>query len=353
MFTMPESLFTSEPISPITGHNIWCHNPVKDTPDFSDVGLLQESIVVDKNIKDRFLYKSYDIASKLSPGGVWNIEMIDDKNVIFRRANGAIDIRPSNQLNCALCVALFLHQFYPAFLSWSIMAVVWSSFMCHHDPGKINGVSSWSSLLPQLYRIGDYILEQFVDYLEYVESGNMLYGMGRFNGINVSVNYDEVVDVEADEDTEEEYEDTDEDTEEEYEDTDEDTEEEYEDTDDDVVDECPEDEAESDELDTSVVVNYYEVVSEFNTKDSNFIKWVKNGNEFINDSNYPYIEEASDKDWLYALAGTCVESDILFEDVVDSFRLDMTQSDDDWEKDISTRKPIKPIKSGRWLRSSR
>ena len=329
MFTMPESLFTPEPISPITGHNIWCHNPVKDTPDFSDVGLLQESIVVDKNIKDRFLYKSYDIASKLSPGGVWNIEMIDDKNVIFRRANGAIDIRPSNQLNCALCVALFLHQFYPAFLSWSIMAVVWSSFMCHHDPGKINGVSSWSSLLPQLYRIGDYILEQFVDYLEYVESGNMLYGMGRFNGINVSVNYDEVVDVEADEDTEEE----------------------YEDTDDDVVDECPEDEAESDELDTSVVVNYYEVVSEFNTKDSNFIKWVKNGNEFINDSNYPYIEEASDKDWLYALAGTCVESDILFEDVVDSFRLDMTQSDDDWEKDIS--KPIKPIKSGRWLRSSR
>jgi len=366
-----EPLFAPEPVSPIIGHNIWSHNPVKDTLDYSDVGLLQESVIVDKNTKGRFLYKSYDIASKLSPGGVWNVEIIDDKNVLFRRANNAVDIRPSKQLDGIVCMILFLHTFYPTFLSWFLMAVGWSSYMCQNDPDNINVVASWSSLLSQVYRVLDCVGEHFVDYIEHVEQRSMLCGLGTFNGINMNntdinaANYDEEEEVDED-----------------YESSDEEVVEEYDKKSADYDDEHSTGSTHSsmpslqsddggtgdphvrglefqmnDEALAALIDEYYEVVHKFHTSDTEFVKWVRNVNEFV-DADYFGESDESDENWLYALTSECVTRDVKFEEVVGAFLLytdDKTPSedDDDWEKDIGTGDTIKPLRTGRWLRSRR
>ena len=55
--------------------------------------------------------KSTELVNMMKPSGGWKVEIIDDKYIIFRRADDVVDIRPSLKLNVILCGILFMNIF--------------------------------------------------------------------------------------------------------------------------------------------------------------------------------------------------------------------------------------------------
>jgi len=98
----------------------------------------------------------------MNPGGIWYVEILDDEHILFRTAQGAIDIRPSNKLNAILSAILIMNWFYTDILSYIVIFGLLSSILCIH--GDNDTIHSWKSLLPSILEQLDYIYD-LCDYL--------------------------------------------------------------------------------------------------------------------------------------------------------------------------------------------
>ena len=112
--------------------------------------------------RSKFVYRSNTMVKYMNPGGIWYVEILDDEHILFRTAQGAIDIRPSYKLNAILSAILIMNWFYTDILSYIVIFGLLSSILCIH--GNNDTIHSWKSLLPSILEQLDYIYD-LCDYL--------------------------------------------------------------------------------------------------------------------------------------------------------------------------------------------
>ena len=106
--------------------------------------------------RNRFVYRSNTMASRLMPGGVWTTDIVDNEHIVFRRANQMMDIRPGTRLDCWLVALIFMVTIFPEALICILFTIGGVSFVCQTNPENDTGVYSWNDVIPQLWRLFDW-----------------------------------------------------------------------------------------------------------------------------------------------------------------------------------------------------
>jgi len=339
----PFSYFSGNHKFGVDGKNIWSSN--KDDEKCVGSGVLNEDnrIIIHSENCDKFIYKSTEMVDAMKPSGGWKVEIIDDKYIVFRRADNIVDIRPSLKLNVLMYGVLFMNIFYTDVLSYLLLFGLWSSILCINDPNADNintNIHSWSSFIPQIKRMMYYMRTRMISvkdlYINYIETMVDFYDRVIFvpyDNFKPFYQYDDVEDVE-------DVEDDDDDDDDDNDDNDND------DNDDDnsISSSSSGSSSYSDDTDSthssmpSLVEDYGTNVDELETNalydelyylhmnDEKFIYWVKSGENGIISGEY-FDESESDENWLYAFAEICYDRDISWRDVVRLFVSDTVNFD--------------------------
>ena len=329
-----------------------------------------KSLIRNNHKQDTFIYKSYDMVNCISPGGVWTSEIVDNKHIIFRRAQDAVDIRPGKKLNVLMCSLLFMNIFYDELLSYILMLAIWCSMVCicAHDPYNANnGTYSWNSLGPQLLSMASYgktscveFTDTFINYLllwvEYCDDYHVAQYMKRYDDDESSIEDDDESSIEDDDESSIEDDDSDNIS---------------------IVSECSrkthasmpelmtEEEHEQAKKNMDDCISFYDDLYNIHYTNAHFINWVKNEVNNLLTEDYFYHDEQ----WLFALAERCVARRLTLYDVMcdyTSYNNNLYDNDDDvvsddvaveddseGDTDINSREFIRPRRDGMWLRSMR
>jgi hypothetical protein len=373
------------------------------------------SLIANKYTQDTFIYKSMDMVNFMSPGGVWSSEIIDNRHIVFRRAQDAVDIRPGKKLNILMCGLLFMNIFYDEFLSYILMFAIWSSIVCMCTPDP-NGSYSWNSLAPQLLCMASYgktgcmefadtfalyvllLSERYDDYLCYI-----------CDDISMDEEEDGLTDDDLTDDdlTDDDLTDddlTDDDLTEDGLTDDDLTDDDNNSTDDDgddsdnnsSVTDCsskthasmPELINEEEEQTQNNCISFYDNLYNIHCTNAHFINWVKSVENDLFTEDYKansssICNQYSDEQWIFDLACNCVAQSItldevwcklevyrnrftvesntvLFSDFAHNHDDDIEDADDDvvvdesdWDTGINSLEFIRPQRDGMWLRSAR
>ena len=399
----PFSYFSGNHKFGVDGKNIWSSN--KDDEKYVGSGRLNEEpkIIVHSENCDKFIYKSSEMVDAMKPSGGWYVEIIDDKYIVFRRADDIVDIRPSLKLNVLMYGVLFMNIFYTDVLSYLLMFGLWSSILCINDPDADNinpNIHSWSSFIPQVKRIMYYTKDQIVYakefYFNYIETVVDFYDKVVFVSYGDNkpfYQYDETEDVDEDVDEDENSVCDNTSCSSSSSSSSNSSSTSYSSTSNSSMSSLDDYGISAEDEETNAL---YDELYQLHMNDENFIYWVKSGENGIISGEY-FDEMESDENWLYAFAEMCYGGDISYEDVVRLFVTDTENfnyedneededndddseededndddseededndddseedeeeddDDEDWDKEINPNEFIRPNRGGMWLRSMR